>query len=99
MKGKRFNGDKIEVLAVDGVRYTVPQYINPENVEDSIDVRFRVGAVFKDSFIAVYFDDVREMHIKKRILTPGEMEKVKLTRVLLDKYPHCKRITIKVEGE
>ncbi|MCI1946056.1 NAD(P)/FAD-dependent oxidoreductase [Clostridium luticellarii] len=99
VNGKRFDGGKIEVLAVDGVRYTVPQYINPQNVNESIDVRFRVGDVFKDSFISVYFDDVREMHIKKRILTPGEMEKVKITRALLDKYPDCKKITIKVEGK
>ncbi|HBC96890.1 MAG TPA: pyridine nucleotide-disulfide oxidoreductase [Clostridium sp.] len=99
VKGKRFDGNKIEVLAVDGVRYTVPQYINPENVEKFIDIRFRVGNVFKDSFISVYFDDVREMHIKKRILTPGEMQDVKLTRKLLDKYPNCKTITVKVEGK
>jgi NADPH-dependent 2,4-dienoyl-CoA reductase/sulfur reductase-like enzyme len=99
VKGKRFDGDKIELAAIEGVRYTVPKVINPGNVERLVDVRFRVGDVFKDSFISVYFDDTREMHLKKKILTPGEMETVKLTKAIFEKYPNCKKITIKVEGE
>lgn len=99
VNGKRFDGEKIEVIATDGVRYTVPKFINPENVEKVLDVRFRVGNVYKDNFISVYFDDKREMHIKKRILSPGEMETVKLTKAIFDKYSDCKKITIKVEGK
>ncbi|MBC2581102.1 NAD(P)/FAD-dependent oxidoreductase [Clostridium sp. DJ247] len=99
VKGKRFDGDKIEVTALEGVRYTVPKYINPENLEDVIAVRFRVGDVFKDSYVSVYFDNYREMHIKKRILTPGEMETVKLKKELFFKYPNCENITIKIERE
>ncbi|AWI07071.1 NAD(P)/FAD-dependent oxidoreductase [Clostridium drakei] len=99
INGKKSDGRKVEIIATEGVRYTVPKYVNPENVEDHIDVRFRVGDVFKDSFIAVYFDDQREMHIKKRILTPGEMETVKLTKAMFEKYSNCEKITIKVERE
>lgn len=99
VNGKRFNGEKIEIIATDGVRYTVPKYVNPENIEKVLDVRFRVGSVYRDNFISVYFGDKREMHIKKRILTPGEMENVKLTKAVFDKYSDCKKITIKVEGE
>lgn len=99
VKGKRFVGEKIEVIATDGVRYTVPKYINPKNVDKFLDVRFRVGQVYKDSYISVYFDEVREMHTKKRILAPGEMETAKLTKALFDKHKDCKTITIKVEEE
>ncbi|AYD40794.1 FAD-binding protein [Clostridium fermenticellae] len=99
VNGKRFNGEKIEIIATDGVRYTVPKYVNPENIEKVLDVRFRVGSVYRDNFISVYFGDKREMHIKKRILTPGEMENVKLTKAVFDKYSDCKKIIIKVEGE
>lgn len=99
IKGKNFRGNYIEIKAVDGIRYTVPKYINNENVEKFISVRFRVGDVFRNSYISVYFDEVREMHIKKRILTPGEMEDVKITKALLDKHSECKTITIKVEKE
>jgi NADPH-dependent 2,4-dienoyl-CoA reductase/sulfur reductase-like enzyme len=99
IRGKKFEGKKIEVIAIEGVRYTVPKYISPENVENAVDVRFRVGDVFKNNFISVYFDDEREMHIKKKILTPGEMETVKLTKAVFAKYPNCEKITIKVERE
>lgn len=99
VKGKRFKGDSIDVKAVDGVRYTVPKSINALNIDKFVTVRFRVGDVYKNCFISVYFDDIRVMHIKKKILTPGEMEDIKLTKVLLDKYSGCKSITIKVEKE
>ncbi|QGU94024.1 FAD-binding protein [Clostridium bovifaecis] len=97
INGQTFNETGIEIAAINGARYTVPKFVNPENVEKLIDVRFRVGDVYKDSYVSVYFDDVREMHIKKRILTPGEMETVKLTKALFEKYPNCKKITVKVE--
>lgn len=99
LQGKTFEKEGIELVATNGVRYTVPQSINKENIEDVVEVRFRVGDVFRDSYISVYFDDVREKHLKKRILTPGEMETVKLKKELFDKYPNCKKIIVMVEGE
>ncbi|EGO89007.1 FAD-dependent oxidoreductase [Clostridium botulinum C] len=99
LNGKKFGNNGIELVATEGARYTVPTVIDPTNVEKLVDVRFRVGDVFKDSYVSVYFDDVREMHIKKRIIAPGEMETVKLTKALFDKHPNCKKITVKVEGE
>ncbi|RXI39683.1 pyridine nucleotide-disulfide oxidoreductase [Clostridium tetani] len=101
VKGKKAkNSDNpIEVVAEDGVRYTVPKYINPKNVQDFIHVRFRVGNVYTNNYIAVYFDDNREFRMKKRILTPGEMEEVRITKAMLEKYPSCKKITVKVEEE
>ncbi|MBW9147344.1 NAD(P)/FAD-dependent oxidoreductase [Clostridium sp. CM027] len=99
IKGIYHAGKSIEIFATDGVRYTVPSTINPENIDNIIDVRFRVGEVHKSAYISVYFDDVREMHLKKKILTPGEMESVKLTKAVFDKYSNCKKITIKVEKE
>lgn len=98
VKGEKFKNQGIELIAEEGVRYTVPKHIDPNNIESSAEVRFRVGEVYKDSFIAVYFDDKREMHIKKQILTPGEMETVRLTKEMFNKYPYCRKITLKVEG-
>lgn len=99
VNGMDFRGNSIEIFAENGIRYTVPKYINSENIEGTLYVRFRVGDVFKDSFISLYFDDIREMHIKKKILTPGEMESIKLSKEIFAKYPDAKRITIKVEEE
>lgn len=99
VKGKKFTNEGLEIIATQGVRYTVPTCINAENVEQALEVRFRVGDVFENNYVSVYFDDVREVHIKKRILTPGEMETVKITSQMLEKYPQCKKITVMVEGE
>lgn len=99
IKGQTYHDPVVELISTNGVRYTVPKYINPENIVDHLDVRFRVRDVYKDHYIGVYFDDTREMHIKKRILAPGEMETVKLTKALFEKHPNCNKITVMVEGE
>ncbi|MCB2296364.1 NAD(P)/FAD-dependent oxidoreductase [Clostridium tagluense] len=99
INGIHHEGASIPIFATGGVRYTVPTTINAENIGNGIDVRFRVGEVYKNSYISVYFDDALEMHLKKKILTPGEMESVKLTKAVFDKYSECTKITIKVEKE
>ncbi|MCY6355879.1 NAD(P)/FAD-dependent oxidoreductase [Clostridium sp. ZS2-4] len=99
VKGKRVEGETIELIAENGVGYTVPKIINSNNVDNTVDVRFRVRNVFSDSYVSVYFDGEREVHRKKKVLAPGEMETVKLNKAMFDKYPNCKKITVKVEGE
>ena len=92
-------GNIIQLKAVEGARYTVPCTINPERMDDLLTVRFRVGAVFKDSYVSVYFDDERVMHKKKRIMAPGEMEQVVLQKKKIAEKPDLKTITIKIEAE
>ena len=67
-------------------------------MDDLLTVRFRVGEVFKNSYVSVYFDDERVMHNKKRIMSPGEMEQVILQKTKL-KEADPKKITIKIEAE
>lgn len=98
IKGNRFSGKSIEVLPQDGVRYTVPKYINSENMICDVKVRFRVDDVYKNCFISVYFDKNREFHIAKKILTPGELETIVLTKAIMLKYSSCKNIIVKVEN-
>jgi NADPH-dependent 2,4-dienoyl-CoA reductase/sulfur reductase-like enzyme len=89
----------IELFATDGARYTVPSTINKDRMDDLLTVRFRVGDVYKNSFVSVYFDDERVMHNEKRILAPGEMEQIILQKKKLDEYPNLKKITVKIEKE
>jgi NADPH-dependent 2,4-dienoyl-CoA reductase/sulfur reductase-like enzyme len=98
LKGLRKKGSKIEVKANVGIRYVVPKYINPENVEKNLELSFRVKDIYKDHYIAVYFDHKRVLHQKKRILTPGEMQTVKITAEMLNTHP-CSEISIGVEKE
>ncbi|MCR5672012.1 MAG: NAD(P)/FAD-dependent oxidoreductase, partial [Butyrivibrio sp.] len=93
------NSKVIELTATDGARYTVPSTINTERMDDLLTVRFRVGDVYKNSFVSVYFDDERVMHNQKRILAPGEMEQVILRKSELAKYPDLKKITVKIEKD
>lgn len=91
------SGREIAVKAEGGARYTVPVTIRPDRVDDKLTVRFRVGDVYKDAFVSVYFDDERVQHKKKRIMAPGEMEQIVLTRKQLDEYPELQTITVKIE--
>ena len=88
---------KIDIIPTDGVRYTVPKYIRPENMEDTLTVRFRVGGVYKNCYISTYFDDERVMRRKRPVVAPGEMEEIKLTKEKLAEYPNLKTITVKIE--
>ena len=90
-------GQEIELRAVDGVRYTVPCTIHPDRMEDTQIVRFRVGNVYKNCYIGVYFDDEQVMHRKRPVMAPGEMEEIKLQKEKLMLHPGIKKITIKVE--
>lgn len=97
VKGGKRDGEYIEVSGECGVRYTVPSLINTSKIDKSITIRFRVGEVFKENYVSLYFDETRVMHIKKKVLAPGEMEELKISKVMFDKYPDCKEITVKIE--
>ena len=89
----------ITLVPTDGVRYTVPSTICVERMAEEITVRFRVGAVYRNAYIGVYFDEERVVHRKRLMMAPGEMEEVKLKKELLEKYPNLEKITVKVEAE
>lgn len=96
-EGRKENAREIVINAVEGVRYTVPCTISPERMEDTQVVRFRVGNVYKNCYIGVYFDDEQVMHRKRPVMAPGEMEEIKLQKEKLMLHPGLKKITIKVE--
>lgn len=87
----------IEISAVNGVRYTVPQTLHPVAMDEIQTIRFRVDNVYQDSYICVYFDGKEVIRRKKRILTPGEMEEVRLKKKDLVTDSNLSRITIKIE--
>ncbi len=90
-------GHAVELAAANGVRYTVPSRLDVDRMENLVTVRFRVGQVFQDCYISVYFDNQRVQHLKKRALAPGEMEEVTLKKEILSQYPDLHTITFKVE--
>ncbi len=96
---ERSDETEIELRATFGVRYTVPSKIAVGRMDDTLTVRFRVGDVYKDSFVSVYFDDERVIHQKKRVLAPGEMEQVVLKKANLLSREGLSTVTVRIEGE
>ena len=85
--GSSKDAASVEIFPVDGVRYTVPKYVRPTEMDDTLTVRFRVGAVYKNCSIATYFDDTLISKRKRPVMAPGEMEQVILDKKkLLPKY-------------
>ncbi|MBR1829691.1 MAG: FAD-dependent oxidoreductase [Atopobiaceae bacterium] len=97
--GQAASGGEISVVAKDGVRYTVPSTISPDRMKDKLTVRCRVGNVYRDRYVSVYFDDERVQHKNKRVMAPGEMEQVILKKEDLLARPDIKTITVKLEEE
>lgn len=95
--GKTADAKEVEILPVDGVRYTVPKFIRPTEMEDTLTVRFRVGDVYKNKAIATYFDDTLISKRKRPVMAPGEMEQVILDKKKLGEFPDLSKITIKLE--
>ena len=99
VKGERTaaEGKVVRMNPTDGVRYTVPASIRPDRMDDHLTVRFRVGGVYKNCYVCVYFDDECVSRRKRPVVAPGEMEEVKLEKAKLLERPDLKTITIKIE--
>lgn len=95
LQGARAGSRSVRLEGKNGVRYTVPQSINPENMDETVTVRFRVAQPYRDAALAAYADGVLLRRIPKRILTPGEMEQFPLRKTELP--AGCKTITFTVE--
>ena len=97
-EGRVASNKEIKINAVDGVRYTVPCTIRPDQMDDTVTVRFRVGKVFKNSAVTMYFGDEQVLKRKKQIMAPGEMEQVVIDKKKLAEYGDISDITIKIES-
>lgn len=87
-------GERIKLTARDGVRYTVPQFIERSGGGPAVTVRFRVADVYRGRSLAIYFDGKQVKKLKKRIMAPGEMEQIALKKADL---AQVSEITVCVE--
>ena len=67
------------------VGYTVPQRFAPGNIQKSLDIFFRVRKKIRAGEITVYSEGVKIAGFRREFLAPGEMQKITLPKVLLDK--------------
>ena len=66
-------------------------------MSDSVTVRFRVGDIYRDRSVCVYYDGKKISSRKKRVLAPGEMEQVVLKKNSFADYPDLSEIVICTE--
>lgn len=90
-------GSELPLHATGGVRYTVPQSVDPMRMPDRLVVRFRVGGIYENHYVSVYLDGERIQHRRKSILVPGEMEQVILKRDELLAHEGLSEITVCLE--
>jgi NADPH-dependent 2,4-dienoyl-CoA reductase/sulfur reductase-like enzyme len=73
----------IKTLGKNGIRYVVPHKIVPENVDEAVNFYMRVDNVYKDVYLCVKNGDKIISKQRKQIVTPGEMENVKIKKEAL----------------
>lgn len=90
-------GRAIQLVAGKGVRYTVPARVDPRRMDEELTVRFRVDNVYKNTAVVVSAEGEILRRKKKLILTPGEMEEIRLRREELLEHPEWEKIEISLE--
>lgn len=89
------HGEALCLKAGEGIRYTIPNTVDPVNMADKMTVRFRVSDVYRDKQLVILYGGKEHRRIKKRIMSPGEMEQVTIGK---DTIPEgISDITIRVE--
>ena len=70
----------IKINTKNGVRYSVPSYIDIKHLDKTVLIRFRVADVYKNKNLVVFKDDEEIKRVKKKVMAPGEMEQIILTK-------------------
>ncbi len=80
-KDKKVENNFIELVNGEGIFYTVPQKIRVDNMENRLEVFFRVKSVEKNIIISVTDENGNKIKdFKKSHVAPAEMEKITLTK-------------------
>lgn len=84
IKGELIRSENvIKTKAVDGIRYVVPHKITVDNVDDHVNFFMRVDNVYKNVMLYVEHNGQIVYKAKKVIVSPGEMENVKIKKDIL----------------
>ena len=97
IKGSESRENKLKIETEKGVRYTVPYYIDRDNLQEDILIRFRVDNTYRDAYVNLRINDKEIYHIKKRVMAPGEMEEITIKKNKLPEDMPIEKITIGLE--
>ena len=96
LNGEKDRNECIELETNSNIGYTVPQKIRRS--AEKAEIFFRVRRIFEKSSITVTDGDTVIAKFKREHMAPGEMEKIALPKVLLDKIQSGK-ITVSADEE
>ena len=91
------NDPCISVRFSDGIRYTVPSVIHPARTDETLTLRFRVDRVFRNSRITLYSGEERIFQKKRPVMSPGEMEEIRISKQKLMQCSGHEALTLKIE--
>ena len=97
--GEEENAVRIPVGFSGGIRYTVPSFVDPDRVRHWIKFRFRVGDVMTNRRVVLAINGETVLSRKRRVMAPGEMEELVLTKKVLDAHPDMKSLEIRIEED
>ena len=82
LRGERPEAGELKIINGNEVSYTVPQHVH--RGLDAVDIFFRVRNVRKDTAIRGLDGQTQIARFRREHLAPGEMETIKLPKLLLD---------------
>lgn len=82
--GRRAAGRTLDIIPGEGVNYTVPQKLRPDNVSPTAEIFFRTNRPRGASRITVTSGDRVIASFMRARMAPGEMEKISLLPKLLE---------------
>lgn len=84
IKGENKAGEYVGLKNGYGVTYTVPQKYRLENIENFLEISLRVNNIYKNMKLQVVDGENILVNMKKQHLAPGEMEKIRVPKKLLE---------------
>ena len=94
LQGLRSEGEEISLKNGNGVGYTVPQRFH--RGAESLEIFFRVRNIYHNAAIRVLDGENQIARFKREHMAPGEMENIKLPKVLLDRI-RGDALTVEIE--
>lgn len=89
----------VQIRTGSGVRYTIPNFIQADRLEEETIIRFRVNDVVTNCYTSLYINGKRIARKKRRVVAPGEMEELKLTRKAIEEIADVNEILVTLESE
>ena len=83
LRGTGVQRHEIPLRSGDGVTGIVPQRVDVSALPEVLTLRFRVRREVRNHYLSIYADGERIAHLKRRIMTPGQMEEIALKRELV----------------